>query len=124
MPPPALDGSVNRHALDAIRALSADRGEALLQRVINAFVDDTPQHLKSLGDAIASGNTATMRKAAHTLKSSSANVGADTLAQLCKDLEQLGRNDTTSGAPDLLTAMEREFSAVKGTLAAMFVKET
>ena len=85
---------------------------------------DTPQHLRSLSEAIAAGNAATMRKAAHTLKSSSANVGADTLAQLCKDLEQLGRNDTTSGAPALLTAMEREFSAVRGTLSAMFVKET
>ncbi|TWI70179.1 signal transduction histidine kinase [Pseudoduganella lurida] len=118
------DGTVNRAALEAIRALSADRGEALLQRVISAFVDDTPNHLNSLRDAIAASNTVTIRKAAHSLKSSSANVGAQTLARLCRDMEQLGRNDTTGGAAVLLTTMEREFHAVKGTLSALSVKET
>ena len=39
---------INRHALDNIRALSKDRGEALVHRVIAAYVDDTPQHLRTL----------------------------------------------------------------------------
>ncbi|WP_338758669.1 response regulator [Massilia sp. METH4] len=125
--PPAardFDGSINRHALDAIRALNADKGELLLQRVLHAFIDDTPRHLASLREAIAASNAGSLRKLAHSLKSSSANVGADTLAQLSKDMEQLGRNDTTSGAADLLATMEREFSAVRDTLSSMFAKET
>jgi two-component system, sensor histidine kinase and response regulator len=123
-PAPPAGASINRHALDAIRALSADKGEALLQRVLHAFIDDTPGHLATLRDAIAARNAGSVRKVAHSLKSSSANVGADTLAQLSKDMEQLGRNDTTSGAAALLAAMEREFTAVRGTLSSMFAKET
>ncbi|MUI11908.1 response regulator [Massilia dura] len=118
------DGSINRRALEAIRALNADKGEILLQRVLHAFIDDTPRRLASLHDAIAAGNAGSIRKAAHSLKSSSANVGADTLAQLSKDMEQLGRTDTTGGAAVLLAAMEQEFSAVRDTLSSMFAKET
>jgi two-component system sensor histidine kinase/response regulator len=117
------DGSLNRHALEAIRALSADKGEMLLQRVLHAFIHDTPQRLALLRDAIAAGNAVSLRKAAHSLKSASANVGADRLAQLSKDMEQLGRNDTT-GAAALLPTMEREFAAVRDTLSSMFAKET
>jgi two-component system sensor histidine kinase/response regulator len=123
---PALapaDGSINRQALESIRALSADNGDALLRRVLDAFLGDTPGHLQALRSALADSNSGMLRHAAHSLKSSAANVGADTLALLCKDMEQLGRNDTTSGAANVLAAMEREFVAVRDTLAAMFVKE-
>jgi two-component system sensor histidine kinase/response regulator len=117
------NGSINRHALEAIRALNADKGEILLQRVLHAYIGDTPRRLASLREAIAASNAVSIRKAAHSLKSASANIGADTLAQLSKDMEQLGRNDTTGGAAALLATMEREFSAVRDSLSSMFVKE-
>ncbi|QBE67083.1 response regulator [Pseudoduganella lutea] len=116
--------SINRRALEAIRGLSADKGEVLVQRVLHAFIDDTPIRLASLHEAIATSNAGALRKAAHSLKSSSANVGADMLAQLSREMEQLGRTDTTSGAAALLSTMEREFTAVRDTLTSIFVKET
>ncbi|AVR96133.1 response regulator [Pseudoduganella armeniaca] len=121
--PASANGSINRSALAAIRALSADKGEVLLQRVIQAFVTDTPTHLRILHAALAQADPDGMRRAAHSLKSASANVGADTLAQLCKDMEQLGRNDSTAGAAALLAGMEREFQAVRQSLDAILVKE-
>ncbi|CDG84401.1 response regulator [Janthinobacterium agaricidamnosum] len=120
---PAAAHNINRHALDNIRALSSTGGDALLERVIHAFVDDTPQQFLTLRAAIDSRNTGNLRKAAHSLKSSSANVGADTLAQLCKDMETLGRNDSTEGAAGLLSEMEQEFHAVRLTLSAILEKE-
>jgi two-component system sensor histidine kinase/response regulator len=65
-----------------------------------------------------------VRRIAHTLKSASANVGAETLAALCKDMEHLGRTDTTEGADAILTGMEREFQAVRESLTALLEKET
>jgi CheY-like chemotaxis protein/HPt (histidine-containing phosphotransfer) domain-containing protein len=118
------DGAINRHALDAIRALDAGKEDILLQRVLDAFVADTPVRLVALRQAIAACNTTSLRKVAHSLKSSSANIGADTLARLSRDMEKLGRTDNTSGAAVLLASMEREFSAVRDTLSTMFAKET
>jgi len=114
---------INRHALDNIRALSRERGDALVHKVIAAFVDDTPQHLRTLSQAIAVFDAGNLRKVAHSLKSSSANVGAETLAQMCKDMEALGRTDTTEGAATLLTDMEQEFRAVRHSLSAILEKE-
>ncbi|PWF54616.1 response regulator, partial [Massilia glaciei] len=116
--------AVNRHALDNIRALSKERGGALVQKVINAYVDDTPLQLSTLRQAIARLDTGILRKAAHSLKSSSANVGADSLAQMCKDMEHLGRIDSTDGASAILTDMEHEFRAVRHSLCAILEKET
>jgi HPt (histidine-containing phosphotransfer) domain-containing protein len=115
---------INRVALDNIRALSHDRGDALVQKVISAYVDDTPQHLKTLRQAIAGQDPNSVRRVAHSLKSASANVGAQKLAQLAKDMEHLGRAETTEGADVILTDMEQEFLAVRHSLSAMLEKET
>src|SRR5471032_2629036 len=124
--PPSSPGrdTINRRALDHIRALSPDHGEALLERVLHAYVDDAPGHFQTLRQAIAAGQPGTVRKAAHSLKSSSANVGADALAQLCRDMEQLGRDERTDGAAAILSDMEREFQAVRESLGAILEKES
>ncbi|WP_426211637.1 response regulator [Massilia sp. TWP1-3-3] len=114
---------INRHALANIRALSRERGDALVQKVIAAYVDDTPAHLQTLRRAIAGQDAGSVRKVAHSLKSSSANVGAETLAQMCKEMETLGRADTTEGAAVILINMEQEFQAVRHSLSAILEKE-
>jgi HPt (histidine-containing phosphotransfer) domain-containing protein len=114
--------AINHQALNAIRALSADKGEQLVQRVVHAFIDDTPTQLHALRQAIDTTDINVMRRAAHSLKSSSANVGADALSKLCKELEQLGRTESTEGAARLLLEAEREFQAVRRSLSAILVK--
>jgi two-component system sensor histidine kinase/response regulator len=123
-PPAQARDVINRHALENIRALSEDRGDALVNRVISAYVADTPQHLSTLRHAIDALDALSLRKAAHSLKSSSANVGAETLAQMCKEMEHLGRTETTNGASGILTNMETEFQAVRHSLSAILEKET
>jgi CheY-like chemotaxis protein/HPt (histidine-containing phosphotransfer) domain-containing protein len=114
---------INPTALANIRALSSDRGDALVRKVVSAYVDDTPQHLDALRRAISGNDVLRLRKEAHSLKSSSANVGAETLAQMCKEMEHLGRTETTEGAAGILTHMELEFQAVRHTLTAILEKE-
>ncbi|HEX8785266.1 MAG TPA: response regulator, partial [Telluria sp.] len=116
--------AINRLALDRIRALSRERGDALVDKVIAAYVDDTPQQLSTLRRAIDGLDTDKLRRIAHTLKSASANVGAETLAALCKEMEHLGRAATTAGADEILSDMEQEFQAVRHSLTAILEKET
>jgi HPt (histidine-containing phosphotransfer) domain-containing protein len=121
--PPARD-AINRAALDKIRALSRERGDALVDKVVAAYVDDTPRQLAALKDAIGRHDTGDVRRIAHTLKSASANVGAEALAALCKAMEQLGRADILDTADDILADMEEEFQAVRHSLTAVPEKET
>ncbi|MTV41714.1 hybrid sensor histidine kinase/response regulator [Duganella radicis] len=127
-PPPAeapqQDDIINLQALENIRALSPANGAALLERVLQAFLRDTPAHLHSMRQAIAGNDAEQLRKAAHSLKSSSANVGAHALSQRSKELEQLARTDTTAGAAALLADMEHSFQAARQALGALLEKET
>jgi two-component system sensor histidine kinase/response regulator len=112
---------INARALENIRALSQQGGDALVRKVVRAYVGDVPQHLRTLRQAVGGQDADTLRRVAHSLKSASANVGAETLARLCKDLEQMGRNASVTGAATLLTDMEEEFQAVRQSLNAMLV---
>ncbi|QOY95946.1 response regulator [Massilia sp. UMI-21] len=116
--------AVNRVALDNIRALSRDGGDALVQKVVAAYVGDMPRQLATLREAVEGMDTGSLRRVAHGLKSASANVGAARLATLCKELEQLGRADKVTGADRILADMEHEFQTVRHSLHAMLEKET
>ena len=123
----ATSSELNRQALDNIRALSGAGGDGventLLEKVINAFTTDTPRQLASLRAAIAAHDTEAMRKIAHSLKSGSANVGADALALQCKEMEKLGRAGSTDGAVGLLHTMDQQFLAARDALERLLVKE-
>jgi len=131
-PPPAV---INAQALDNIRALRPGQGGVLLKRVLQAFLADTPRHLAALRQALTpsgdyaraggggQGSAESVRRTAHSLKSSSANVGADVLAALCKELEHQASAGLPDGALPLLSGIEREFDAVRQSLGAILEKE-
>ena len=63
-------------------------------------------------EAAATGNSELLRGTAHSLKSSSANIGALKLAELCADLESMGRDKELANAVSTLGILEFEFEAV------------
>ncbi len=110
------DEPVNPRALDALRAMMGTDGEALARKVMRAYLDDAPAGLARMKAAADRCDADALRQAAHGMKSSSANVGAEKLARLCKDLETLGRNGTTDGAPALVEEAEAEYARVAAAL--------
>jgi len=112
---PATGGSsINSLALDNIRNLEG--GDGILAKVIDLYLDDSPHILDDLRESVSRDNPEALRKAAHKFKSSSANLGADRLAELCKQLETLGRSDLTEGATGILEEVEREYHSVHSAL--------
>ena len=61
-------------------------------------------------------NATLMRESAHALKSSSANVGANVLADLCRRLEIMGRENDLSEALTIHELFEREYERVVAAL--------
>jgi HPt (histidine-containing phosphotransfer) domain-containing protein len=118
----AAPAAINPAALNAIRALGPGQGESLLRRVLEAFLLDTPRQITALRQATAGSDTSAIRKTAHSLKSSSANVGADALAKLFMEMEQMARAEQTEGAADLLAQLEREFQSVRQSLSIILAK--
>ncbi len=57
-----------------------------------------------------------MQKAAHTLKSSSASLGAIALSKFCQQLENLGRSQTTAGVREIMAQVKSEYERVNAAL--------
>lgn len=104
----ASDGAIEKEVLTELRY---SIGESINQ-VIQAFLEDLPVHLNSLEKSIGANDPLLMAEFAHTIKGSSRNVGANGMAELCLQLEQLGRDGTTEGAMDILNKLGDEWERV------------
>jgi two-component system, sensor histidine kinase and response regulator len=105
-------------ALNQIRALQRSGAPNFLHKVISSYLKDAVQFIETIRKAIAQNDPPTLHRAAHSLKSISALIGAQSLAGLCKDLEAIGRAHTTDNAAALLPAIESEYQQVVTALQA------
>lgn len=115
---PATDSPLDRTALNNIRALQRPGSPNLLGKLINVYFSSSQELMASLRDGLAHADTEAVRKAAHALKSSSANLGAKHLANLCKDLEAMGRAKQLDNAQALYQQVENEYARVTLALDA------
>ena len=109
---------LDTETIAGIRALGRSGSNDFLARVVARYVQDTPQLLERMRAATQNIDAGALRLAAHTLKSSSATVGAKSAAALCKELETLGRDGSFDGAPELMDKLEVELTDVYAALEA------
>ncbi len=108
---------LDRAALDNLRTMAGD--PEFLAQLIDTFLEDAPQLLDDLRQALDKKDAAGVRLAAHSLKSNGADFGATTFSQLCQQLEMRGKSGQLGGAKALLTQIEAEFKNVKAALEAI-----
>jgi HPt (histidine-containing phosphotransfer) domain-containing protein len=112
--PPALDPE----ALAALRELNPG-DDSFFQDLVQIFLDDSPQRIAEMEQALAKGVARQLMHAAHSLKGSSSNFGAGRLRALSEQLELLGRQGSLGDAPGQLHALKEEFVRVKTALEAL-----
>lgn len=110
------EATLDTTALDAIRALDETGAAGLLRQIVQLYFQTTPRLIGELRQAQAAGSLEEVRNAAHSLKSSSANLGATRLAQMCKSVEHAARAGALHDALPDADAIEREYAAVRGAL--------
>ena len=107
-----LDESV----LAKIRALQQPGAPNLQVKIINLYLQTSATSLEALRAAITGKDSDALYQTAHTLKSSSANVGAMRVAALCKELEQRGRAKQLADVDRLLAELEADYLLVQRVL--------
>jgi len=106
-------GSVlDESALERLRELDPKGENQLLARVIKAFESSAARLLPQLQDARRAGDHGGVRHVAHTLKSSSASIGAIKLSQLCGEIETKIRTDKLENLGERIDAMCAEVEIV------------
>jgi GAF domain-containing protein/CheY-like chemotaxis protein/HPt (histidine-containing phosphotransfer) domain-containing protein len=89
--------------------LSASMGgdDEFVAELIDQFLADAPGYMAAAREALANGDAEAVRRAAHTLKSNAATLGANELADSSRELEARAATGSMEGGADRLVAMER-----------------
>ncbi|MGZ7023683.1 MAG: Hpt domain-containing protein, partial [Ilumatobacteraceae bacterium] len=91
-----------------------------MARLVETFINDGFARLEALNRGIEAADGALVARICHSLKGSSANLGAASLARLCAELEVSASNNELAGAVDLLRRLEAEFDRVRPALSVAF----
>ena len=89
---------------------------AEVDRIIKVYLEDAPRQIAQLEHAAANEDPIGLRVAAHTLKSSSANVGATTLSEMARELEHGARDGTIAQPAAQVARLVTEFTQVRAAL--------
>ncbi|HEY1563335.1 MAG TPA: GAF domain-containing protein [Gaiellaceae bacterium] len=103
----------------ALRNLRDLGGDDFLGEVIDAFLADAPELLATLRRSLDEQSAEELRRAAHTLKSNGATLGAEEFAELCRTLEQHAKAVELEGASQLVDRIEAEYRPLAAALAAL-----
>ena len=106
---------LDQQVLDALRE-SVAGDDAFLADLVATYLTEGAEHMAEIEEAAAAGDAATIVRPAHSLKSSSAALGAARLSSISRDIEIAGRE----GRPDGLAAsVEQARAAWEATVAEL-----
>lgn len=85
--------------------------------LIDLYLDEVPRLFDTIHTSIQNNDSTTAKRAAHSLRGSSANLGVLQIAAIADELEHL-ENPCGTSATQLLQSLENEFRRVKEILTA------
>jgi len=94
-------------------------GEDFINELIDTFLEDAPNMLKDLSQALTENNADLFRRTAHSLKSNANTFGALDFAELARELEFLGRDDKLNEVGDKFKIFSAEYAKVEKALKGM-----
>ena len=107
--------AVDPAALDRLLEMTGGDPEFLAE-LIDTFLEDGTAQLTALRDAVAAGDPEAAVRPAHSLKSNSASMGADQLADVCRALEADARSGRIDDGPARVAAAAAMFEEVRSAL--------
>jgi HPt (histidine-containing phosphotransfer) domain-containing protein len=91
-------------------------GADFLMEILDTYSLETAGLIEQLRAALAAGDPASFGRLAHSIKSSSASLGALAFSQQARELEMMGKVGDLSGAGRKVEQMAADFLQVKRCL--------
>ena len=110
---------IDPQTIASLRALNPEDGGQFLREVTEIFASDTPQRIADLESSLAAGDIAKFTRTAHTIKGSSANLGANLLRAAAEKLEQMARETGLNGVAPLIAEIKAEFTRAQAELVRL-----
>jgi two-component system sensor histidine kinase/response regulator len=105
-----------QETLQNLRELSSEMGAAFFPELLEAFEHESVKHLAELRSAFAAGETGRFCRAVHALKEVSLTIGAQGMAEICAQLENLGTTKNEEHSAEELSQLDREFDRVRSEI--------
>ena len=109
---PILDPAV----VETLRQLTSPGEPDVLREVFALFLDDVPKRIERLRAAWTAQDAAGMQSAAHSLKGSAANIGANGLESVCRQLDDAGRSGELAGLQPTIDRLGVEYAKVEAEI--------
>lgn len=103
---------------EAIERLEEWGGPDLVRKMIRLFLENAPERLGLIRTGLESGELEVAERGAHSLKSSSGNVGARELHLVCAEMEDLASEEKEEGMRNLLPRLEEVYERSISALSA------
>ncbi len=111
--------ALDMQVIEGLRELGGTEDPGLLLEIIGMFLEDAPQRIREIEQGLASGDIKLLERAAHTLKSASANVGAMQLSSVCKRIEEIARYSKSDGIAELIPESNKAWSDAANALRSL-----
>jgi HPt (histidine-containing phosphotransfer) domain-containing protein len=110
--------SINPKVIADLRSLQSPSSPSFLAELIDLFLKEADVHMEQLLRSAAAKDAQGFERAAHTLKGSCGNLGAQAMSRMCAELQMVGRAADWSRADAILPGLADEFREVRIELEA------
>jgi two-component system sensor histidine kinase RpfC len=92
-------------------------GDEFVIDLLNEYVSDAENLLRAIADSVATSDVQGFRDGTHALRSSGANIGAETVARLCLHFQRIGREEFAARGAQHVETLRHELERVRQALA-------
>jgi PAS domain S-box-containing protein len=118
-PPPAASAAIDAGVIAGLRALDRKGGPSRLVRAVSRFLEVAPALAASVKEAAGNGDGEALWRAAHSLKSSAAALGALALSKRSAEIEARARDTGLAAALPLVPGLDDDLQAATAGLEAL-----
>lgn len=116
--------AINTKLLDHLRTLDPSGGLGFTRQILQVYLDSTSNIVNLTEQAITAGDSEALYHAAHSLKSSAANVGAETPSNLFSQLEKMGRAGKLDEAGTVFDTARQEYNRAVNEIRSLLESYT
>jgi histidine phosphotransfer protein HptB len=101
---------IDPQSIENLRSLNPGDNDEFQREIIAIYLEDTPQRIAELEQSLAAGDTPKFTRAAHSVKGSSANLGAMGVRAVAEKLERQSHDQGLTNVAELLANLKSEFA--------------
>ncbi len=109
---------LNEEKIKDLYELSRGGDSNFFQEIVTLFLTDSLGVAEGLSQAVNQKDAKKTRQLAHKLKGMCFNIGGDSVANICSELEVMGANEALNGAEDCLIRFQSTYAELQNALQA------